>query len=238
MKMNICHTGLWASLTGRCLQALLLLCAVAYTPTAQADDVVSVEVTTALVPGQTGQLAVMLDNSSPCVAFQFDIALSEGLAVAKTGSKYAVELAPRAASHSLSTREQSDGSLRVAVTSLKNKELTGNSGAVLLIDVDVADDCPSEGTITLSNVRLTTTGVKELKLGEVTVPLHIGLLPGDVNLDGRVTIADVVMVVDHLLGHTADHFNAAAANADGVGGVTIADALAIVNIILGKDSTE
>ena len=58
---------------------------------------------------------------------------------------------------------------------------------------------------------------------------------GDVNDDGRITIADVTALVNIILGKdTAYNFEVADVNGDGT--ITIADVTALVNIILGKDS--
>lgn len=57
-------------------------------------------------------------------------------------------------------------------------------------------------------------------------------LIGDVNGDGKVTIADVTALVNIILGKASDIYNAADVNTDTK--VTIADVTALVNIILGK----
>ena len=57
-------------------------------------------------------------------------------------------------------------------------------------------------------------------------------LPGDVNLDGSVTIADVTALVNIILGKASESHGVADINDDG--SVTIADVTALVNIILGK----
>ncbi len=57
-------------------------------------------------------------------------------------------------------------------------------------------------------------------------------LPGDVNLDGSVTIADVTALVNIILGKGSSEQGIADINSDG--SVTIADVTALVNIILGK----
>ena len=64
-----------------------------------------------------------------------------------------------------------------------------------------------------------------------------GVIPGDVNGDGSVTIADVTALVNIILGkddtkpYLYDH---GAADVNGDEGITIADVTALVNIILGK----
>ena len=64
--------------------------------------------------------------------------------------------------------------------------------------------------------------------------IETSILPGDVNGDEEVTIADVVAIINYLLDPTSVKFNEAAADFDGQNGVTLADALAIINLIIGK----
>ena len=59
-------------------------------------------------------------------------------------------------------------------------------------------------------------------------------LLGDVNNDGKVTIADVTALVNVLLGKDTAGYNLKAADVNSDGGRTIADVTALVNILLGK----
>ena len=57
---------------------------------------------------------------------------------------------------------------------------------------------------------------------------------GDVNHDGYVTVVDVSMTVDHILGHTMPNFHIENADINGDGDVNISDITAIVNIVLNQ----
>ena len=57
---------------------------------------------------------------------------------------------------------------------------------------------------------------------------------GDANGDGIVDVADVVAVVNYILGKASGNFNEVAANINGDDVVDVADVVGIVNIILGK----
>lgn len=66
-----------------------------------------------------------------------------------------------------------------------------------------------------------------------------GLLKGDANNDGRVTITDAVAIVNFILGNASENFNKAAANVNGdfkngEPNITITDAVGVVNIILNN----
>ena len=64
--------------------------------------------------------------------------------------------------------------------------------------------------------------------------LGAAAMPGDVNNDGTVTIADVTALVNLILGKEGD-YNQAAADVNNDGSITIADVTALVNKILGKN---
>jgi len=55
---------------------------------------------------------------------------------------------------------------------------------------------------------------------------------GDVNGNNQITIADVVVLVNHILGKSSDNFIIQNADINGNGKITIADAVGLVNIIL------
>ena len=57
---------------------------------------------------------------------------------------------------------------------------------------------------------------------------------GDANDDGTVNAADIVEVVNYIMGNPSDGFNEAAADANGDGVVNAADIVMIVNIIMGN----
>ena len=57
---------------------------------------------------------------------------------------------------------------------------------------------------------------------------------GDVNNDGRVTIADVTDLINYLLSGDATAINLAAADVDGDGRCNIGDVTELINILLTK----
>ena len=60
------------------------------------------------------------------------------------------------------------------------------------------------------------------------------IIPGDANGDNRVTIADAVAVVSHLLGQTPSRFHQEAANVNGDSDININDVMLIVNMVLNQ----
>lgn len=72
-----------------------------------------------------------------------------------------------------------------------------------------------------------------------STPLHAeGTHPraGDVNGDGAITVADVMLMVNYILGNDLSHksFSAYAADPNRDERVNVSDVMIVVNIILGK----
>lgn len=76
------------------------------------------------------------------------------------------------------------------------------------------------------------------------IPFEIVYKPGDANGDDVVDVADVVAIVNYILGDIAENFKIHAANVDGeVDGdgnpnISVSDVVGVVNIILEKTPTE
>ena len=58
------------------------------------------------------------------------------------------------------------------------------------------------------------------------------ILAGDANMDGTVTVTDVMVVVDEILGNKPSPFSMRNADISGDGRITVVDAMQIVDIIL------
>lgn len=67
---------------------------------------------------------------------------------------------------------------------------------------------------------------------DVKIYRKIALVPGDANGDGKVTVADVMMVVNHILGNSSSNINLKNADVNNDGGVNVTDVMGIVKIIL------
>ena len=66
------------------------------------------------------------------------------------------------------------------------------------------------------------------------VRLLKAVLTGDADGNGIVNISDVTAIINHILGHTPEDFDAAAADADGNGLINVTDVTAVISIILGR----
>ena len=66
--------------------------------------------------------------------------------------------------------------------------------------------------------------------------IHANTSLGDVNGDGKVSVTDVTMLVDNILGKSNDNFIMANADNNSDGTISVADVTALVDIILGGNS--
>ena len=97
-----------------------------------------VEVSTSKTAEGLTRVAISLDNAQEYTAFQMDMLLPEGIKLA------AASLGDRANSQFLMTNMVDDNVLRIAAMSITNKAISGNSGAVVYLDFEVAEGAQDE----------------------------------------------------------------------------------------------
>ncbi|MBR5639476.1 MAG: dockerin type I repeat-containing protein [Muribaculaceae bacterium] len=108
--------------------------------------------------GDTITVPVLLDNpDTDFAAFQFDLYMPSGLSVAEGGFR----LGERASSsHQLMTNVNGDH-ITVMAFSFPATNFTGQSGAVLTIDIVAASDFEGQAVINVNNIALTTADAHE-----------------------------------------------------------------------------
>lgn len=113
-----------------------------------------------LKAGSSQVLSIAMDNNIEVTAFQFDIALPDGITVNNyinedgesvpniqlTGRKHS--------SHSLSCNRHEDGSYTIVVLSMKNQAFNGTEGDVVTMDVNVPITMSGGYDIVLSNIHI------------------------------------------------------------------------------------
>ncbi len=83
-----------------------------------------------------------------------------------------------------------------------------------------------------TGVTVTTDSNGKLATTSFVVTVTRASMPGDVNMDGRITIEDVTNLIDILLGSVLANFDPRAADTDGDGNITIADATLLIDWLL------
>ena len=119
---------------------------------------------------------------------------------------------------------------------MSNAVFAGNDGTLLNITLNVSSEL-AEGNykIQLQNIELSDKSSIAHNTMEVasTVTVKI-IVPGDTDGNGKVTVNDAVMTINHILGVENENFVAAAADLDGNGTITVNDVVIMINnYILG-----
>ena len=124
----------------------------------------------------------------------------------------------------------------------KTFTITGSQYSVNFVFNQGGSTAGSHQTVDVTGVRETsffevTTQTNKYQVANVTdtyLPyLNDDFQPGDVNMDGDVTIADVSALIDYLLDGDQSAIDMDAADVNHDQGVTIADVSALIDILLG-----
>ena len=121
-----------------------------------------------------------------------------------------------------------DNMVSLAVSSASSGDESVARAWISGLDLIVQGLAPGRTTVNVltdSNGKLTSC--------DFTVTVTEPLTPGDVNMDGWVSIDDVTALIDVLLGSIVDGYDAVAADVDGNGSVTIDDVTALIDMLLG-----
>ena len=182
-----------------------------------------------IVPGETCQVSILLDNETPYTAFQSDLYLPEWF----TATNF-VLTDRKNSNHTLTATVLPDGGIRLLSYSLKLKTYSGNSGALVTFDLTAAGNFDSDATISLQGTVFTTNEGIEVPFADetCTVTQTATALRGDVNDDGSVGISDVTALIDYILSGDASGINLDAADCDQDGTVGISDVTALIDYIL------
>ena len=187
-------------------------------------------------PGETMQVALILENDEQFTAFQTDLMLPEGLSVVMEDDEYLLDLTNRNASdQAIISKLRDDGAIRMVSFSIGVKPYSGNHGALVVVNLTAAEDFTAPATLALKNTRIATTeGVEYILEGdscEVTI-ICDQAVKGDADGDGTVNIADVTYLIDYLLAGCQSSFHSQNADVDDDGKVDISDVTALIDYLL------
>ena len=193
----------------------------------------------------TRQVEVGLVNETQdLTAFQFDVVmptfdLYEYMKLAKnTAGNYDVRKGSRLAEdHSLAVSHVGLNRYRVVCMSLSNSVIEGSEGPLLTLPIVAGSKVPEgDYRIMIEDVLMTQTDGTKIPLASasfsVTVIQQSEGTPGDADGDGTIDVADVVAIVNYILGHSGASFVESAADVDGDGTIDVADVVTLVNKIL------
>lgn len=110
----------------------------------------------------TGTIAINLENATPYAGFQMDVSLPQGLTLE------GAELTGRAASHTLMTGVNPDGSIRLLGFSINNDEIATGSDAIITLKVKANASLDAYENIIISDIFFTQSNEVESVLPNVT----------------------------------------------------------------------
>lgn len=190
--------------------------------------------------GKTLTLPVAMKNKSNNICgFQCDIVMPEGFSIATNDKgKYLLSVTGRGDDHSFSTLDRGNNTVRVVCTSLTNASFTGSEGDLFEISLTTAKTVEAgEYEIKLTNISLSNTASLDIPVVDAmgTVTLK-SFNPGDVNNDGKISVADVTAAISFVLGNESPTFIREAADMDSNNEVKVNDVTAIISLVLNNDA--
>lgn len=137
-------------------------------------------------------------------------------------------------SHSISASKLDDGKYRILVTSSTSKNLKGNDGELVhmnlaLPQVHDSGDC----LINFSNIIASEADETRHNLDNQSTSVHFYYIVGDADANANVDIADHASTASKILGKSPSPFYYDAANVDANGSLDVVDLVGITNIALG-----
>lgn len=181
-------------------------------------------------------LNIGLVNETSYVAFQMDIKLPAGVsassieAVANRLSQEGSDSEIGGTKFIVASNVLEGNVLRVIAYNLANDEIKDATGDILAITLKAAPAAASD--ITISNIKFVKkTDLAEVAMADVTAAN--GVMLGDVNNDGKITMLDVAGTIDITLGKPGS-YNVDAADVNQDGKVTMLDVAKLIDITMGK----
>ena len=186
--------------------------------------------------GETYRMPLLLENDTVYSTFQTDLYLPEGLEVELDEGEYIVDLTGRATNnHVVSTYQQADGAIRIFVTSQNVRPFSGNSGAIVIVEIYALPSFSGTKQVSLRGTVFVEENGRRHDFEDCTAFASSGgsqTVNGDVNGDGVVTAADLTELYNYLLNSDMTYYNSLDVNGDG--NITAADVTAVYDILLGN----
>lgn len=177
-------------------------------------------------------LDVSMDNYSEIVAAQMDVNIPKGM----TWSSGNIEKAARIEGLACSVIKITDTKYRVVLYSMNNQPIIGKTGKLFSLIFDCSNAELEGKSITVDNIVLSdkqSTNLSSKAMAECTISYKERLL-GDVNNDDEISIADLVVLIDHINKRNSVYYSFFDINEDG--NIDIEDVKALSNIILCKNN--
>lgn len=183
-----------------------------------------------LKTNETGSINIRLNGGSTFIASGFIIELPDGFTF--TG-----DVTNGTSSHVTRTYLLNDHTMKVAIFSNQNMAFGSNSFDLLELKVKVPNRTGTYQGKIVGIEYASASGSLVTKI-DVSFSITVESASGDVNHDGCVSISDVILIVESVLGNTPSNFYTEDADLNGDGIININDVINVVNIILGEEEKE
>ena len=186
--------------------------------------------------GRLQNVPVRIDGTLPLTALQMDIEVPDGMHVAQneTGGYMVNMTGANANTHKVSCTKINDHAYTLVVVSMENAVLE-QTDTLFCIGMDIDQDCLAGNyEIGVSNIVLTYMTRQlygEAMQRDCLAQWNVRNYMGDVNHDGLVNVADVVLTLRHVQNLPTDDFHFTEADINSSGAVTVSDAVGIIDII-------
>lgn len=190
--------------------------------------------------GETKEIAIILENDCALTAFETSIYLPECLTIHQEDGVYAFNLSERTSSkkHTLGSNLLSDGAIKLICYSTSLATFSSNEGALVNFVVTASEDFSGTHKIDIKNTKFSDVDSHGYVFpdSETNVEEGKGYTVGDANGDGSVTVSDIVMVANNIMGNTSNIFILEAADVNNDGMVSVTDIVMLSNIIMNNVS--
>lgn len=207
-------------------------------PVISNDDIIRVANVDAYKGKNVAVGVTLINKSTDLRAYQFDLTLPSGITLAKDeNDNYLVTKTSRYEDEdqALQVTLLEDNTYRFVSYSMESKKITGTSGALLNIVLNVAST-HTAGTFeaNIDNIVFTKINGTQIKLNSAkfNIEVHKAML-GDANGDGEINVGDIVEIVKDILHKTTSRFVWEAADVNEDGDVNVTDIVLVANIIMG-----
>lgn len=209
-------------------------------PVISNDDIIRVADVDAYKGKNVAVGVTLINKSTDLRAYQFDLTLPSGITLAKDGNgNYLVTKTSRYEdeNQAMEVTLLENNTYRFVSYTMESKKITGTSGALLNIILNVAST-HTAGTFEadIDNIVFTKTNGTQIKLNSAkfNIEVHKAML-GDANGDGDVNVGDIVEIVKDILHKTTSRFVREAADVNEDGDVNVTDIVLVANIIMGDN---
>ena len=192
--------------------------------------------------GSTATLSVKMKNTFDVQGLQFDLYLPKGISFVtdENGEVVATLSTERTTTKKMDLFTyaiQKDGALRMIATSTKGYTFSGNDGEIIQIKVNIGNDVANgDYPLIFKKVEISSPDVSiSEKQSYVKSTLTVSsYILGDANADGEISVKDIIVASQYILGKNPSPFIFAAADVSTDNEITIKDLIGISKIILGK----